>query len=477
MILGGMCGGAGPERPDPEVPERARRRTFTAKYKLEILAAYDAAADGEKGALLRREGLYSSHIVAWRRARDAGALAALAAPRGRKPRDKRDEQIAALSWRSSDWSRSWPRPASWWKCRQNCTRSWRRSPRAPTPSRGRRRDRHRDRRAGPEVGVRAACEVLGAAQAGYYRRHRKPATAAAGADPAPGPPPAPGAERGRAASHPRPSLHSDRFVDVSPTEVWATLLDEGVYLGSISTFYRLLRQAGESRERRRQATHPATVKPELVATNRTVWSWDITKLRGPAKWTYYYLYVILDIYSRYVVGWMVATRESAALAEVLIARPAPSRVSAADQLTIHADRGSSMTSKPVAFLLADLGVTQSHCRPHVSDDNPYSEAQFKTLKYRPDFPDRFASIEAARLLCQNFFAWYNDEHRHTGLGLHTPADVHYGTAEQPATSAPACSTAAYAAHPERFVRKPPEPPNLPTASWINPPDDTEEAAQ
>ena len=190
---------------------------------------------------------------------------------------------------------------------------------------------------------------------------------------------------------------------MSPTEVWATLLDDGVYLGSISTFYRLLRQAGETRERRRQATHPATVKPELVATApNQVWSWDITKLRGPAKWTSYHLYVILDIFSRYVVGWMVASRESAALAEVLIRQTCANQGIGRDQLSIHADRGSSMTSKPVAFLLADLGVTQSHSRPHVSNDNPYSEAQFKTLKYRPDFPGQFASIEAARAHCQVF---------------------------------------------------------------------------
>ena len=172
-----------------------------------------------------------------------------------------------------------------------------------------------------------------------------------------------------------------------------------------------------------------------------MWSWDITKLRGPAKWTYYYLYVILDIYSSYVVGWMVATRESAALAEVLIRQTCAKQGIRAEQLTIHADRGSSMTSKPVAFLLADLGITQSHSRPHVSDDNPYSEAQFKTLKYRPDFPDRFDSIEAARLFCRTFFAWYNDEHHHTGLGLHTAADVHYGTAEQTRRNGPGCSTA------------------------------------
>ncbi len=191
---------------------------------------------------------------------------------------------------------------------------------------------------------------------------------------------------------------------------------------SESTFYRLLREAGEVHERRRQATHPAKVKPELVANRpNAVWSWDITKLRGPAKWTYYYLYVILDIFSRYVVGWMVASRESAALAEVLIRQTCAKQEVNRDQLTIHADRGSSMTSKPVAFLLADLGVTQSHSRPHVSNDNPFSESQFKTLKYRPDFPPgRFGSIEEARLHCQGFFGWYNDEHRHTGLALHTP---------------------------------------------------------
>lgn len=322
----------------------------------------------------------------------------------------------------------------------------------------------------PRVGVRAACDALGTAQAGYYRRHRH--------SPAPERP-APVPHRDRA--QPRAlgeleqqaildMLHSDRFADLAPAEVWAILLDEGVYLGSISTFYRLLRRAGESRERRRQATHPATVKPELVATApNEVWSWDITKLHGPAKWTYYYLYVILDIYSRYVVGWMVAHRESAALAEVLIRQTCAKQDIGADQLTIHADRGSSMTSKPVAFLLADLGITQSHSRPHVSDDNPFSEAQFKTLKYRPDFPTRFASIEAARRHCQIFFAWYNDEHRHTGLGLHTPADVHYGTAAAIRDKRAGVLTSAFAQHPERFVRKPPEPPALPAASWINPP--------
>jgi len=326
------------------------------------------------------------------------------------------------------------------------------------------------------VGVRAACVAVGAAQAGYYRRHR--------ASVAP-PRPAPVAHRDR--QQPRALtvaerdrildvLHSRRFADLAPAEVWAILLDEGIYLGSQSTFYRLLRAAGETRERRRQATHPAAVKPELVATSpNQVWSWDITKLHGPAKWTYYYLYVILDIFSRYVVGWMVATRESAALAEVLIRQTCAKQGIGADQLTIHADRGSSMTSKPVALLLADLSVT--HSRPHVSDDNPFSESQFKTLKYRPDFPGRFDSIEAARRHCQTFFAWYNDDHRHGGLGLHTPADIHYGTAEAVRDKRAAVLTDAYRAHPERFIRKPPEPPHLPTGSWINPPDQPEEATQ
>ena len=328
----------------------------------------------------------------------------------------------------------------------------------------------------PDVGVRAACRGIATPQANYYRRHRR-----SPAPPRPAPIPHRERPQPRALSHVErqailDQLHSDRFVDASPTEVWATLLDEGVYLGSLSTFYRLLRQAGESRERRRQATHPASVKPELIATApNQVWSWDITKLLGPAKWTYYYLYVILDIFSRYVVGWMVASRETAALAEVLIRQTCAKQGIGADQLTIHADRGSSMTSKPVAVLLADLGITQSHSRPHVSNDNPFSESQFKTLKYRPNFPDRFSSIEEARVFCQAFFLWYNEEHRHTGLGLHCPADLHYGSAEAIRDKRAAVLNHAYATHPERFVRKPPEPPKLPTASWINRPDQPQEA--
>jgi putative transposase len=330
----------------------------------------------------------------------------------------------------------------------------------------------------PVVGTRAACAAVGRPQASHYRAHPS-------SPPPPRPAPIPHAERAQPRALPASEraaildvLHSPRFVDVSPAEVWATLLDEGVYLGSISTFYRLLREHGESRERRAQASHPAAVKPELLASGvNQVYSWDITKLRGPAKWSYFYLYVILDIYSRYAVGWMVATRESAALAEVLIRQTCAKQGIDRDQLTIHADRGSSMTSKPVAFLLADLGVTQSHSRPHVSNDNPFSEAQFKTLKYRPDFPGNFNTIEAARLFCRTFFGWYNDEHHHTALGLHTAADVHYGRADAVQAERVKVLTAAYAAHPERFVRKPPTPPQLPAASWINKPEQKEAAAQ
>jgi putative transposase len=215
----------------------------------------------------------------------------------------------------------------------------------------------------------------------------------------------------------------------------------------------------------------------MAAAPNQGWSWDITKLHGPAKWTCYYLYVILDIFSRYATGWMVATRESAALAEKLIGATCAKQHISPGQLAIHADRGSSMTSKPVAFLLADLGVTQSHSRPHVSNDNPYSEAQFKTLKYRPDFPRRFASIEAARAHCQVFFPWYNQEHRHSALGLHTAADIHYGRAQAVQAARADVLTAAFAAHPERFVRHPPAPPSPPAASWINRPGQKETDAQ
>jgi putative transposase len=266
-------------------------------------------------------------------------------------------------------------------------------------------------------------------------------------------------------------LNSERFCDKAPAEVWATLLDEGTYLASISTMYRVLRERNQVRERRRIARHLPHAKPELVATGpNEVWSWDITKLAGPYKWTWFQLYVILDVYSRYVVGWLVAPRESATLAEGLIADAIYTEEVPTGQLTIHADRGSSMTSKAVSQLLCDLGVLQSHSRPHQSNDNPYSEAQFKTLKYCPSFPKRFANLADARAFCAAFFAYYNDEHRHSGIGLHTPADVHHGRAEVVREKRQGVLDAAYLAHPERF-RKSPSAPRIPEAAWINKPEE------
>ncbi len=324
----------------------------------------------------------------------------------------------------------------------------------------------------PIVGTRPACRALGAAPATIYRRRRPP-------EPRPA---RPRAVPARALSEPEREavlgvLHSERFVDCSPAQVWATLLDEGRYLASERTFYRLLAaRHGGVRERRKQLEHPAYAKPELLSERpNELWSWDISKLKGPAKWTHFYLYVILDVFSRYAVGWTVQHRENAQLAKALIGQAAEQQRITREQLTVHADRGPAMTSKPVAFLLADLGVLKSHNRPYTSTDNPYSEAHFKTLKYRPEFPDRFQNIEHARAFCRTFFDWYNHQHRHSGIGLMTPAAVHHGHAKALHAERQRVLTAAYAQTPERFVRRPPRPPALPTAVWINKPP-TEEAA-
>jgi len=300
----------------------------------------------------------------------------------------------------------------------------------------------------PRVGIRAACRAVGAAQAGWYRRHRD---SPAPARPAPVPHRQRRQPRALAPAERQAItgvLHGERLADVAPAEARATLLEEGTYPGSAPTFYLVLRERGEVRERRRQAARPATVKPELMAGHpNAVRSWDITKLAGPAKWTWHYLYVITDICSRHVTGWMVATRESAALAERLIAGTCAKQGIGPGKLTIHADRGSSMTSRPVAFLLAGPGITQSRSRPRVSNDNPYSESQFKTPKYRPGFPARSGSIEHARAHCQEFFPWYNREHRHAGLGLHTAADVRHGRAQAVRAARAEVPSAAHAAQP------------------------------
>jgi len=314
-----------------------------------------------------------------------------------------------------------------------------------------------------QVGVAKACEALQVSRATLYRRCQ----------------PAPSATPNKAASHRGLSreeravvlamLNSKRFVDVAPAEVYATLLDEGTYLCSVRTMYRILADNKQVRERRNQLRHPKYSAPELLATGpNQLWSWDTTKLKGPRKWTYYYLYVILDVFSRYVVGWMVAEKESAGLAKRLIAETVGKQELNPEQLTLHADRGSSMRSKLVAQLLADLGVTKTHSRPYTSSDNPFSESQFRTLKYRPEFPSRFGCLEDARAHGRTFFPWYNHEHRHHGLALLTPHQVHHGLAEQVLANRQRAMDAAYAAHPERFAR-PPVVPQLHTTVWINRP--------
>jgi putative transposase len=319
---------------------------------------------------------------------------------------------------------------------------------------------------GKRIGVQAACAALSVPRSSVYCARK------------------PGIERNRPKIYPRAfspaekikvrqELNSARFQDCAPREVYGTLLDEGQYLCSWRSMYRILAENEEVRERRNQLRHPNYSKPELLATGpNQLWSWDITKLLGPTKWTYYYLYVILDVFSRYVVGWMIAERESATLAEELIAETCARQGIQPDQLTIHADRGSSMTSKSVAFLLADLGVTKTHSRPHVSNDNAYSEAQFKTLKYRPDFPIRFGCQPDARAWANIFFTWYNQEHHHSGLALLTPADVHYHRAQAVLQKRQVVLQAAYQKNPERFVKGLPVPPQLPQAVWINPPNVT-----
>ena len=317
--------------------------------------------------------------------------------------------------------------------------------------------------AAPRLGIAAACEALGVPRASYYRDvrptyepRRAPATPRRLLD----------AERTEVLA----LLHEDRFVDLAPAEIYATLLDERRYVCSIRTMYRILADHQEVRERRDVLRHPAYTKPELLATRpNELWSWDITKLLGPAKWTYFYLYVILDVFSRYVVGWMVAPRESATLAATLIETCCARQQIEPEQLGLHADRGASMTSKQVAQLLADLGVTKTHSRPHVSNDNPYSEAQFKTLKYRPDFPHRFGCIEDARAFCGPFFDWYNQAHHHSGLALLTPADVHFGRTAERLVIRDETLAAAQEAHPERFVHRLPRAARPPTVAWINPP--------
>ena len=316
------------------------------------------------------------------------------------------------------------------------------------------------------VGIKKACQLLGRPRATHYRRQ------------------CPSVVRAEPACRPRPAnalseserqavldlLHRPEHCDLAVHQVWSRTLDDGLYLCSPSTMYRLLAIQGETKERRLLRTHPAKKKPELLATRpNEVWSWDITKLRGPAKGDYFDLYVIIDILSRYVPGWLVAESESAELARDFIEDAIVTQDVDPGTLTLHADRGPSMRSKPVSQLLVDLQVIRSHSRPHVSNDNPYSEAAFKTLKYCPTFPDRFGSIEDARAFCGEFFEYYNHVHRHSGIAFHTPASVHYGTAEEVRIQRQATLSDAFAANPARFRHRPPVAPIIPSVAWINQP--------
>jgi putative transposase len=320
----------------------------------------------------------------------------------------------------------------------------------------------------PEAATAPVCLALGLSRATVYRR-RNPATPQTKR---PRPSPA-RALTPRERRDVLETLHSERFCDQSPVEVYMTLLEEERYLCSPRTMYRILAECGEVRERRDQLRHPRYRRPELVATRpNEVWSWDITKLKGPVKWTYYYLYVMLDLFSRYVVGWLLGTSDSASLATRLVSETCAKQRIREGELTIHADRGSAMTSKTLAEKLCDLGVSKSHSRPRVSNDNPFSESQFKTLKYWPGFPDRFESSQHARELSRVFFPWYNHEHHHSALCFLTPATVHHGQAGQVLAERHRVRMAAYLERTERFVNGPPRLERLPEAVWINPPEKT-----
>jgi len=317
--------------------------------------------------------------------------------------------------------------------------------------------------------LRSACDAIGMPRSTYYRGLKQPRGA-----------------RTTSSRHPRAlsgqerqqvldQLHAERFVDQAPAEIYSTLLDEGIYLCSVRTMYRILNQAHEVKDRRRQRSKRNYKKPELLAAApNQVWSWDITKLKGPMKWNYFYLYVIIDIFSRYVVGWMVADRENSIHAKNLIGTTAERQKIEPDTLTLHSDRGAPMKSKVTGQLLADLGITKSLSRPSVSDDNPYSEAHFKTVKHNPWFPECFGSIQDANSYCRMFFNWYNNEHKHSGIGFVTPNQLHHGAAKEIIENRKQVLKAAYRQHPERFVNKEPAPAKLPSVAWINPPTSNKE---
>ncbi|HSV31399.1 MAG TPA: IS3 family transposase [Atribacteraceae bacterium] len=451
---------------DPEVSEKPVRRRFTAEYKRRILREAEICKEhGQMGAFLRREGLYSSNLITWRRQAEQGTLEALS-PKKRGPKERKPDpsirRIAELEKEAQKLRHKLRQAELIIEAQKKIAGDT-----GETPRSGRREELMTVAGSlAKEVNVKQACNTLALPRCGFYRWKRRNGIREE--------------ERRHSVSPLALSveeqnvvldvLHSDRFVDRAPQAVYAALLDEGSYLCSVRTMYRVLDKHGEMKERRNQLQRPSYTKPELIAEGpNQVWSWDITKLKGPVKWTYFYLYVILDLFSRYAVGWMIAPRELAVLAKKLIEQGCEKQGIEQDQLIIHSDRGPSMTSKSVALLLADMGITKSLSRPHVSNDNPYSESQFKTLKYRPEFPERFGCIEDARSFCRDFFRWYNTEHYHSGIGFLTPEDVQYGRAEQIIKERQAVLEAAFIKHPKRFKGKMPKPMALPATVWINKP--------
>ena len=412
--------------PSPEVKPSKPRRSFSAKYKLSILDELDRCTVlGEKGAILRREGLYSSQPADWKRQRDEGALTALNQVRGRKKiHDTKDQTIADLKKERLMLQQQLAQAEAIIDVQKKVSvifwhqQSDRREPREEIMK--------AVDQLSQAIGIKAACTVLGIPRATYYRWQKTDDVAIHKVAKLKHPLALCELERQAVLN----CLHSPRFVDKSPGEIVPTLLDEGVCLCSERTMYRILEQEDELKARRQCVRKCDYQKPELLATGpNQVWSWDITKLKGPRKWSYYYLYAIIDIYSRYTVGWMLADRESAELAKQLISKTCQRHHIQEGQLTLHADRGASMKSKPVAFLLADLGLTKTHSRPYTSDDNPYSESQFKALKYCPQFPERFGCMEDAKAFCRAFFQRYKKEHRHSGINRLTPISLHYGYAD------------------------------------------------
>ncbi|WP_246445289.1 IS3 family transposase [Saccharothrix violaceirubra] len=467
-----------PSRDDQADPApRPSRRVFTPDYKLAVVTEYENAPAGEKGAILRREGLYSSHIIEWTRARDAGRLTGQAAEPGAqtKPARKSAEQVELERLRrqneklASDLAKTRMALDIMGKAHALLEELFRERGGRHAASQILTTAFTELRAAG--LSVKKSCALTGTSRATHYR-HLNPTGPIHGPRPARTPPPQAldADERARVLE----VLTSPAYRDLAIPQVWARELDEGRYWCSISTMYRIARAQGQVRERRRIATHPPRTRPELSARGPgEVWSWDITALKGPVKGVWYKCYVVLDIFSRYVTGWLVAAAEDAVLAKDFLAEAIARN--GTEPHTIHADRGGAMVSKPVSELLTDLGVLRSHSRPRTSNDNPYSEAQFKTLKYMPDFPDRFGSLADARLFCEGFFLAYNHEHRHSGIGMHTPASVHFGTAGRIRDQRQATLDRAHARHPERFARRP-RPPALPEVAWINQPLDQPQPA-